>query len=82
MQVYCEEQAVYWLQQWGNSFTFGCETPFQTPLQCDAIEHGLQIAFISVSRGAVLPPVGPALVCAVRRAPLRTRAGHVMLRTS
>jgi hypothetical protein len=53
MKVSSEEQGVYWLQQWGNSFTFGCEAPFQTPLQCDAIEHGLRIAFISVSRGNV-----------------------------
>lgn len=47
------EAAVDWLQQWGTTIAFGCEVPFPAPLQADAVEDGVRLAFISVPGGVV-----------------------------
>jgi hypothetical protein len=47
------DAAVDWLQQWGNTITFGCEIPFPTPLQCDSVFRGVRLAFISTAGGQI-----------------------------
>jgi hypothetical protein len=47
------DAAVDWLQQWGTSITFGCEVPFPSPLQCDAVPDGVRFAVISAAGGHI-----------------------------
>lgn len=42
-----------WLREWAKTFIFASDLPLPLPLQCDEVENGVRLAFITTSKNRI-----------------------------
>eukprot|EP00210_Caulerpa_lentillifera_P003174 g3033.t1 len=48
-----KNKTLYWLREWAKTFLFASDYPVTLPLQCDDVENGVRLAFITTSKNRI-----------------------------